>query len=286
MSFDISKHELKNNLKNAKEIPIRFCYEGNSWAKVVSDENYCLGNRELEILDEGLNKITENLDYPLNIIHLGIGTGREIPYVVKKIGLTNISCYAIVDINPAMLKKSKTLALKQFPNLKMKTFCQDIETNGIEHITRELKQKYAPRNLILLCGNSVLLSNDKIPQIIQKSMQPQDRFFLTLELFKKTKKKEIFQSYMTPSVLKLLSIGLRKANIKLNYDNFYGYYSPKKSRLKIFYSNNKHYFLVLSSYKPKNSKSLEKRMQKHGFKKCFLFENEKNNATAGLFKIE
>jgi len=116
-------------------------------------------------------------------------------------------------------------------------------------------------------------------------MKVEDYFFLTLELFKKEKQKEIFDSYMLPTVFDLLSVGVKRAGFKPDYKKFSIKYDFKTSRLKMFFRINRKKLLVLSSYKPTNVKKIEKRLKKYGFKKEFLIEDKKIHSSAGLFKI-
>jgi len=277
--------ELDEEVKKKKEIPIRFCYIGLAWHKIATDPNYSLATRELKILEDSVKIVSSKIEKPTNILQLGVGNGVEIPYIINAIGLSNIQSYAIVDINESMLKLAKSFALKKYPELKIKPYLKDIETEGIKEITKELKHKGAERNLILLIGNGVLFSNPRTVKFIRESMEPKDNFFLTLELFKKERRKEIFDSYMIPTVLDLLSIGVKRAGFKPDYRKFSIKYDLKTSRMKQFFQINGEKLLVLSSYKPTNIQKIEKRLKKYGFKKEFLFENKKIHSSAGLFKI-
>jgi len=277
--------ELNEVVKNKKEIPIRFCYIGMKWHKIATDPNYTLKQRELGILKKSIELVASKIITPINILHLGVGNGVEIPYIVDAIGLSNIKIYGIVDINKSMLKLAKSFALKKYSKLNIKSYFRDIETNGIKDIAKELKNSGAKRNLILLIGNGVLFSNPKTVKFIRESMDQEDNFFLTLELFKKEKQKEIFNSYMIPMILDLLRIGIRRAGFKPSYEKFSIIYDSKTSRLKQFFQTNGEKLLVLSSYKPTNIQKIEKRLKKYGFKKEFLIEDKKIHSSAGLFKI-
>lgn len=277
--------ELDEIVKKKREIPIRFCYIGLAWHKIATDPKYSLATRELKILEESIKVVSLKIEKPVNILHLGVGNGVEIPYIVDAIGLSNIQLYSIVDINKSMLKLAKSFALEKYPGLKIKSYLRDIETEGMKDIAEKLKRKGAKRNLILLIGNGVLFSNPRTIKFIRESMETEDYFFLTLELFKKEKQKEIFDSYMIPTVLDLLSIGIRRAGFKPTYEKFSIKYDPKTSRLKQFFQINRKKLLVLASYKPTNIKKIEKRLKKYGLKKEFLIENKKIHSAAGLFKI-
>ena len=281
----VRQGELNSFVKKKKEIPIKFCYVGVAWHKIATDPNYTLATREKSILEKSVKLIYPKIKNPINILHLGAGNGVEIPYVVDAIGLEKIGIYAIVDINKSMLNLAKSFALKKYSKLNIKSYFKDIEGEGIKDIAEELKRKGANRNLILLIANGVLFSNSKIVRFIRQSIKNEDRFFFTLELFKREKQKEIFDSYMIPAVLNLLSIGVKRAGFQPNYDKFSIKYDSKTQRMKQFFQINGEKFLVLSSYKPTNIEKIEKRLKKYGLKKEFLIENKKIHSCSGLFKI-
>jgi len=277
--------ELNEFVKKRKEIPIRFCYIGMAWNKIAIDPKYTLAKRELGILKKSVEFISSKTKKPVNILHLAVGNGVEIPYIVDAIGLKNINIYAIVDINKRMLNLAKSFVLKKYPRLNIKSYFRDIETEGIKDIANELKRNGAKRNLILLIGNGVLFSNNHVVKFIRESMKSEDKLFLTLELFKKSKQKETFDSYMIPPVINLLSIGVKRAGFKPEHEKFNIEYDSKTLRLKQFFQTNGKNLLVLSSYKPQNIQKIEKRLKKYGIKKEFLIENKKIHSSAGLFKI-
>jgi len=140
--------ELDEFVKKKKEIPIRFCYAGIVWNKIATDQNYKLATREIGILKKSIKIVSSKIKKPINILHLGVGNGVEIPYIINAVGLSNIKNYAIVDINKSMLKLAKSFALKKYPKLNIKPYFRDIETTGIKDIAEELKNNGAKRILI------------------------------------------------------------------------------------------------------------------------------------------
>jgi len=82
----------------------------------------------LKILEKSIKVVASKISTPINVLHLGVGNGDEIPYIIDAIGLSNIKIYAIVDINKSMLKLAKSFALKKYPKLYIKSYFRDIET--------------------------------------------------------------------------------------------------------------------------------------------------------------
>lgn len=276
--------ELEEAVRERKEIPIRFCYMGLAWHRIATDPDYTLASRELGILEEAARLVSTRIEKPVNVIHIGSGNGVEIPRIVEAIGVQNIGIYALIDINESMLGLAKSFALKKHPGLSVRTYHRNVEGAGIADIAEELKREGAERNLVLLIGNGVLFSNPQIPRFIHSAMGEKDRFFLTLELFRKEKQKEIFGSYMIPPVLDLLSIGVERAGLKPSHERFSIEYDAKDSRLKQFFqTEDGRRLLVLISYKPEEIQTIEERMAACGFGKEFMIENKDLHACAGLF---
>ena len=82
----------------------------------------------MKILEKSIKVVASKISTPINVLHLGVGNGDEIPYIIDAIGLSNIKIYAIVDINKSMLKLAKSFALKKYPKLYIKSYFRDIET--------------------------------------------------------------------------------------------------------------------------------------------------------------
>lgn len=255
-------------VEEKNEVPIRVVYTQEYWDKVAKDPNYQLANREIGALQDSLPKLAEHLKGKhINIIHLGVGNGVEIPFIVDALSESIISQYVIVDVNQAMLD----LAEKELAGQNVKKVLRDIETDGIQDICDEAKNNGA-MNLIFLIANGVLFSNDSFVEEIYKNLKQDDLFFLTLELYQENKDEEIIKPYLIPTVLDLLGNGLKIINQHPEYKNFSAKIDRKDNRLKVYYSTeNGRKLLVLHSYKPLMSE-LAKRMKGLQFKTVFAEE--------------
>jgi len=278
---------LKKLIKEKREVPIRVVYTQKYWDKIAKDSSYSLASRELTALKKSIVDVSKALSgKKINVIHLGIGNGVEIPFLVNVLKTKNIDTYSIVDVNKTMLNISEAKIKQQYPKLNVKRFCKDIETYSIKEICQETKKSGADINLIVLIGNGVLFSNDKLVKDMAKSMGQKDFFLLSLELYKKGKDKEIIEPYLIPSVLDLLANGVKILGHKVEYKYFDGEIDKKKNWLKIYFSpngNRKEKLLVLRSYKP-NIKQLTQRMNKFGFKTLQINEHKNIHTCVVLYE--
>ena len=166
---------LKKSVKEKREIPIRVVYTQKYWDKIAKDFSYFLASRELTALKKSIASISKILSSKkFNVIHLGVGNGIEIPFLVNAFKIKNIATYSIIDVNKTMLDISEAKIRKQYPKLKVKRFCRDIETYGIKKICQETKRGGADINLIVLIANGVLFSNDELAKDIAKNMDKKD----------------------------------------------------------------------------------------------------------------
>lgn len=278
---------LKKSVKEKREVPIRIVYTQKYWDEIVKDPSFCLGAREFQALKRSIPEIAKILNNKkANIIHLGIGNGREIPVLVNALKIKNIDVYSMIDINKTMLDISEAKTKKQCAGLKIKKFCKDIETYGIKDIYQQTKKAGAKINLIVLTGNAVLFSNDELVKDIVKNMDEKDCFLLSLELYQKGKDEEIIKSYLIPSIFDLLANGLKILGHKIKYKYFDAEIDQKKHWLKVYFSPNgdrKKKLLVLHSYKP-NIKELTRRMNKFGFKTLLINEHKDIHICIALYK--
>lgn len=278
---------LRKSVKEKDEIPIRFVYLQRYWDKVANDPAYSLASRELKALKKSVGSILKRLNRKkINVIHLGVGNGVEIPFLFKALKVKNIDIYSIVDVNKTMLDISEVKIRKQYPALKIKMFCQDIETYGIKDICQETKNKGASINLIVLIANGVLFSNDELVKDIVKNMNEQDYFLLSLELYRAGKDEEIIKSYLIPSVFDLLTNGVKILGYKVRYEYFNAEIDRKRNWLKVYFNPNgdiSKRLLVLHSYKP-DIKQLTNRMNKFGFKTVKINEYKDIHTCVVLYK--
>ena len=278
---------LKHYVEEKREIPIRVVYTQEYWDKIAKDSDYQLANREISALKKSISKLAEQIgEKKINIIHLGVGNGFEAPIIIEGLKASNIVNYSIVDVNPTMLEITEDRLHQKYSSVKVKKFLVDIETYGIRNICEETKQSGADINIICLVANGVLLSNEGLVREIFNNIDMADYFFLTLELYQKGKDEEIIQSYLIPSVLDLLSNGIKIIGYEPKYEEFCAEIDKNDNMLKVYYSpsvDTSKRFLVLHSYKP-NIKQLIERMDGLGFVRVFCEEYPDVHASAGLFK--
>lgn len=278
---------LKKSVKEKREIPIRVVYTQKYWDKIAKDFSYSLASRELTALKKSIASISKTLSgKKINVIHLGVGNGVEIPFLVNAFKTKNIATYSIVDVNKTMLDISEAKIKKQYPKLKVKRFCRDIETYGIKKICQETKRGGADINLIVLTANGVLFSNDELVENIVRNMNNRDLFLLSLELYQKGKDEEIIKPYLIPSVLDLLANGVKILGYKIKYEYFDAEIDKKKNWLKVYFNPNgdkTKKLLVLHSYKP-NVKQLTQRMNKFGLKTLQINEYKDIHTCVALYK--
>jgi len=285
----LSKEQLDvlvRSIEEKNEIPIRVVYTQEYWDKIAMDNDYKLANRELSALKSIIKKLAIQFNgKKINIIHLGVGNGVEIPIIIDAFSEKNIVNYSIVDVNPATLAITEKRIAEKFPNQKVRKFLQDIETYGINNICEETKEDGAEINIIFLIANGVLFSNDKLVTEIYRSLNEGDYFFLTLELYQNGKDKEIIKSYLIPSVLDLLANGIKLIGYDPNYKEFTAEINKDENLLKVYYSptaDRSKKFLVLHSYKPTLEK-LNKRMESLNFKNIFIEEYQEIHTCAALY---
>ncbi|HLD85326.1 MAG TPA: L-histidine N(alpha)-methyltransferase [archaeon] len=280
---------LKKYVEEKSEIPIRVVYTQEHWNKIAKDPEYRLAGREIFALKKSIGKIAKKIsEKNINIIHLGVGNGFEIPIIIDGLNACNYNIinYSIVDVNPKMLEIAENKLRQKYSGIKIKKFIVDIETYGIESIFNDTKKEGADINVVCLLANGVLFSNDELVKKISDNMRDGDYFFLTLELYQEGKDDEIMQPYMIQSVLDLLSNGVKIIGYEPKHGEFSAEIDKDKSMLKVYYSPNSDMtkkFVVLRSYKP-TFKQLNERMGKSGFVEVFCEEYSETHTSAGLFK--
>ncbi|MCX6761346.1 MAG: L-histidine N(alpha)-methyltransferase [Candidatus Moranbacteria bacterium] len=278
---------LRQYVEEKNEIPIRVVYTQEYWDKIAKDSDYQLANREISALKKSISRLSKQIgENKINIIHLGVGNGFEAPIIIDGLNKNNIVNYSIVDVNPTMLEIAENELHQKCSSIKVKKFPVDIETYGIKNICEETRKDGTAINVICLVANGVLFSNEELVQEIFDNMNNDDYFFLTLELYQKGKDEEIIQSYLIPSVLDLLSNGIRIIGFEPKYEEFSAEMDKNDNMLKVYYSPNTDKtkrFLVLHSYKP-SIEQLNERMNNFGFIGVFCEEYLEIHTSAGLFR--
>lgn len=277
---------LKKSVSKDREIPIRVVYTQEYWDNIAKDSSYSLATRELAALKKSIPAVAKALaGRKVNVIHLGVGNGVEVPVLVNALKPGNIGTYSIVDVNKTMLDISESKIREAYPGLAVKRFCTDIETYGVKDILRKTKESGAQINLVVLIANGVLFSNDDLVKAIMASMGKDDFFLLSLELYKSGKDREIIGPYLIPTVLDLLANGIKLLGHEVRYDYFDGGIDKRTHLLKVYFSpdgNRKRKLLVLKSYKP-DVGQLKKRMDGLGFRTLLVKEHKAIHTCVALY---
>jgi len=278
---------LKESVRKRREIPVRVVYTQEYWDDIAKDSSYALASRELAALKKSIPHVAKALaGRKVNVVHMGVGNGIEVPILVKAIKERNIGTYSIVDVNRTMLDISEKKVRKQFPSLRVLRFNRDMETYGVREVFARTRKAGAKSSLAVLIANGVLFSNDGFVKGIGKSMGKDDFFLLSLELYKPGKDQEIIDPYLIPTVLDLLANGVRLLGYESRHEYYDGEVDKKDQLLKIYFNpggDKSRRLLALKSYKPTVAQ-LNKRMAKLGFRTLLLREFKAIHTCVALYR--
>ena len=102
-------------------------YEEGSWRSILAEVGYDLGGREIQALIYFLQEHAARISIE-NIIHLGIGSTREIPVFMK--AFSEIQDYLLVDICPSALNGAFEDVKAIFSKVHFLKALQDVEIPG------------------------------------------------------------------------------------------------------------------------------------------------------------
>jgi Histidine-specific methyltransferase, SAM-dependent len=244
----------------------KYFYQDCIWDKIVNSPEYeDLGKREMEVLELFLQE-SACLIKTKSAIHLGIGSEREVPHILKYI--KSIRNYVLVDISLDTLELVYNKLSPRFPDINFVKELKDLETPGF---LVEFKKDNPEPSLILLTGNGTIFSNRAIDLSIYDGMKKDDLFLLTLEM----PHVSLVQQYDIEPAYELIS----KSGIKASRQNTHIYYDDNDQCLKMVCESS----ILLSSYKP-TSKQLRVRMKSAGFKEVFFKEYENIKMIGSLWE--
>lgn len=247
-------------------------YEDGIWQAIVTHPNYNLGKRELDGLIRFLPRAAKKIKNVSNVLHLGVGNGREIEYFIKH--LPKVDTYFINDICSALLKKTTDDARRKFSKIRFVGDNSDIELEGTIH---DLAYRLSGSTLIALVANAVIFSNRMMDKNILEAMNYgvagrtyiHDYFLLTLESYHD----DIFKSYAIEPVYELLS----RSGLKVTAETVEIVYEDQCLKMK--YEGE----ILLSSYKP-TVDQLRERMSSSGFTEIALQHYEDIHMIGALYK--
>lgn len=242
-------------------------YENGVWQAIVAHPKYDLGKRELQALMRFLPiaaNAAENII--ANVLHLGVGDGREIEYLISSFPRVNI--YLANDICAGSLNKTVAEAKKRFPEIYFAEAHADIELKGA---INKLRGSLSGPALIVLVANAVIFSNRTMDENILQAMRKDDYFLITLESYHD----KIFESYAIEPVYNLLS----RSGLKVAEGNVEIIYDRRDQCLKMLCEGE----VLLSSYKPTLSQ-FRGRMSSSGFEEISLRHYRDIHMIAALYK--
>lgn len=244
-----------------------FYYDG-IWDAIVNHPQNDLSPRELDALKRFLPvaALHKKID-SVNILHLGIGNGREIPVFVNNF---HIGVYVINDICRPALQRVARQARERFPSMSFREACADIEKEGV---ICQMRLELIGPTIIALVGNAGIFSNRNIDRDIINAMQDNDAFIVTVE----TPHKGMFKTYSIEPVYRWLS----RSGLDVNANNASVWYDESDQCLKISCQGE----ILLASYKPK-PEQLRQRLKEAGMAEVALCEYQDIHIVAGLFKKE
>lgn len=238
------------------------------YSDIVNHPDFDLGRREIEVLDRFLPLVARHVPGQVNILHLGIGDGREIPYFINH--LSNIGTYLINDISKPDLEEVLAKMKGEFPHMRFQGICADIESSGAVGFMRNT---LAGQTIVVLVGNSVIFANREVDVQVQGAMREDDLFVVTVE----SPHASMFRSYNIDPVYNLLSASgndITRENTKILYDS-------TDHCLKIIHRDGQ---VLLTAYKPKIMEFAH-RMQGSGFSPIELVEFPDIHMVSGVFRL-
>lgn len=240
-------------------------YHDGIWDVIVNHPQYDLGWRELEALTRFIPVVVRHAADVVNILHLGVGNGREVSLFVSHF---KVGAYLINDICAPLLERVAEQARIAYPSTRFSEACADIEQDGA---VPKLRQQLAGQTLIVLVGNAVIFSNRSLDDKIRQAMERDDLFLVTTE----TPHENMSQSYTIEPVYQLLAqsgLDINASNIKIWYDN-------SDKCLKMSCRDQ----VLLSSYKP-TLDQLRQRLREAGMFEVALCNYQDIHMVAGLFR--
>lgn len=284
------KEALKKNI-----IPLKFCYinEGaDQWDKLRgkgegnTGYNSELGDREKAGLSLTLSKIPK-INYPLNIIHIGIGNGIEIPIIFNHFDLKK-SYYFGVDISYQLILKTMENQKSFLEKMKKAFFIvSDVEKeNSLTKICNYARKEGYSRNFLIFSGEGTLLSNFSVFKFIAKSLGERDFVLISLEGYNKSKEKEMLSVYNLKVSHEFLKVGLKKAGITK------GYFLPaefnKESwKVEVYFKTfTGRKILCLRSYKPPSKEQFRQILLRYGLNPTVIEYHSKLNMYGAICKRE
>lgn len=242
-------------------------YRDGIWEAVVNHPDFDLGRRELAALKRVLPVVANRVQVPVNVIHIGVGEGREVPLLADTL---RINQYVLNDLCAPVLNRTKKKVRTAYPTVHFTTAHADIEESDA---LGRIRNKLEGQTLFVLVGNATILSNHLLDQNLEQAMRKEDFLLVTVE----TPHKDMYRSYAIEPVYKMLAQGGLEASVR----NTRVRYDRSKQLLKVSVGRK----TLIASYKPQ-PKQLQRRMRKAGMTEIVLREYKDLHMVAALFKKE
>lgn len=239
------KEKLKKHVEEKKDLPHKLAYfttGASAWYEIPKDKEYTLGEREIKTLRGFLRMVEEKFlrNDKWNVLHLGVGEGREIPIIIDGLGSHRINHYALIDISPELLQLAESFGTKQYEDISFTSYVLDVTEDRISPLAQKLKENGAKKNLIFLVGNGAILSNPPVFNRVKESMTSDDRLVLTLEIYEDARNEEILNQYRLSSIVNLLVqplsiLGINEDSPE-NFKKFMEFnYNKKDSLVEVYF---------------------------------------------------
>ena len=242
-------------------------YDDQIWESIISHPDFTLGRREIAALLRFLPEVAQSMTGEVDMLHLGIGNGREIQHVVG--AFPRIGRYLVNDIREPVVERVVEGARAAFRGVDIIGYQGDIEEEGV--ISR-MRAMLGARVLVILVANSVIFSNTRLDAQLSKALRPDDRFMLTLEL----PHEKMHCSYAIEPVYRFLS----HSGLEVTADNTDVRYDSSTSCLVMACEGKK----LLAAYKP-TLDTLRARIAKAGMREILLRSYGDLLMSAGLFAV-
>src|SRR3989344_8115993 len=220
-------------------------YHDGIWDAIVNHREFDIGRREFEALVRFLPVVARHVADVVNVLHLGVGNGREVILFANHL---KVGKYVINDICAPSLERVAKQARVACPDISFSEACADIEQDGV---IPKLRQGITGQTLIVLVGNAVIFSNRSLDDNVRQAMERDDLFLVTAE----TPHEKMSQSYTIEPVYRLLA----QSGLVVNANNTSTWYDESDQCFKMSCRGE----ILLSSYKPK-PEQLRQRLKSAG----------------------
>lgn len=225
--------EIASSLRRNHTFPLKYCYVNSGaafWDDVRNDPDYDLGRRELETLKRSLPQLAKFLPIgPVDVIHLGVGNGSEIPLVLDLLRTQAIANYRLVDISKSMLHFALVRAKLHSSNTPFQAMTTDISCAHFERcLTSSRPRDNSLPRIVVLVNNGGILSDPTLLDRIGRVLKKQDRMIISLELYSANREARILRSYEVASVKRLLQNSLARFSIRSKLTDYAAHYDPAR----------------------------------------------------------